>query len=95
VPVLAKRHQKVKRQRTDFHYTTALDLVRAYDTIYLEDLQVANMRKRPAPTAKLRKVRLAGSKSALSDAASGAPRLPNLLQICSRFSTGFHAASRK
>jgi putative transposase len=49
VQALTKRHQKVKRQRTDFHHKTALQLVRAYDTIYLEDLQVANMSKRPAP----------------------------------------------
>jgi putative transposase len=40
---LAKRHQQVKRQRSDFHYKTALALVRQYDTIYLEDLRVANM----------------------------------------------------
>jgi putative transposase len=46
---LARKHQKVKRQRTDFHHKTALALVRAYDVIYLEDLQVANMSRRPAP----------------------------------------------
>jgi putative transposase len=45
--VLAKRHQKVRRQRTDFHHKTALVLVRQYDTIYLEDLQVANLVRRP------------------------------------------------
>jgi putative transposase len=45
--VLAKRHQKVRRQRADFHHKTALALVRQYDTIYLEDLQVANMSQRP------------------------------------------------
>jgi putative transposase len=49
VQVLAKKHQKVKRQRQDFHHKTALALVRAYDTIYMEDLQVANMVKRPEP----------------------------------------------
>jgi putative transposase len=47
--VLAKRHQKVRRQRADFHHKTALALVRQYDTIYLEDLQVANMSQRPEP----------------------------------------------
>ena len=46
---LAKRHQTVKRQRRDFHHKTALALLRHYDTLYLEDLQVANMSKRPAP----------------------------------------------
>ena len=40
---LARKHQKVKRQRRDFHHKTALMLVRAYDVIYLEDLQVANL----------------------------------------------------
>ena len=47
--VLAKKHQKVRRQRQDFHHKTALDLVRRYDVIYLEDLHIANMSKRPAP----------------------------------------------
>jgi putative transposase len=40
---LAKKHHKVKRQRRDFHHKTALLLLRAYDTIYLENLQVANL----------------------------------------------------
>jgi putative transposase len=43
VKLLAKKHQQVKRQRQDFHHKTALLLVRQYDTIYLEDLRVANM----------------------------------------------------
>jgi putative transposase len=47
--VLARKHQKVRRQRTDFHHKTALALVREYDTIYLEDLQVANLSRRPEP----------------------------------------------
>jgi putative transposase len=46
---LAKRHQKVRRQRCDFHHKTALDLVRAYDTIYVEALQAANLSRRPKP----------------------------------------------
>jgi putative transposase len=33
----------VKRQRADFHHQTALLLLRQYDTIYLEDLRVANL----------------------------------------------------
>ncbi|HET8905585.1 MAG TPA: transposase [Ktedonobacterales bacterium] len=40
---LQRAHQMVKRQRADFHHKTALKLLRGYDTIYLEDLQVANM----------------------------------------------------
>jgi len=43
VKLLARRHQKVKRQRQDFHYKAALGLLRRYDTIYLEDLRVANL----------------------------------------------------
>ena len=43
VQLLAKKHQKVKRQRRDFHHKTALLLLRAYDVIYLEDLQVGNL----------------------------------------------------
>jgi len=40
---LGRAHQTVKRQRADFHHKTALTLLRQYDTIYLEDLRVANM----------------------------------------------------
>jgi putative transposase len=47
VKVLAKKHQKVKRQRHDFHHKTALALVRHYDVIYLEDLLVSNLSRRP------------------------------------------------
>jgi putative transposase len=43
VHCLGRAHQKVKRQRSDFHHKTALHLLRQYDTIYLEDLRVANM----------------------------------------------------
>ncbi len=43
VNLLAKAHQKVRRQRQDFHHKTALALVRAHDTIYHEDLRTANM----------------------------------------------------
>jgi putative transposase len=41
--VLAKQHQHVQRQRRDFHQQTALSLLRANDTISLEDLRVANL----------------------------------------------------
>ncbi len=43
VRMLQRAHQAVKRQRADFHHKTALKLLRQYDTIYLEDLQVNNM----------------------------------------------------
>ncbi len=45
VKLLAKAHLKVRRQRRDFQQKTALDLVRRFDTIYHEELQVANMLK--------------------------------------------------
>ncbi|HEX6122322.1 MAG TPA: transposase [Ktedonobacterales bacterium] len=45
VQLLAKAHQTVARQRQDFHHKTALALVRHYDTIYHEELRVANMVK--------------------------------------------------
>jgi putative transposase len=41
VRLLAKAHQTVQRQRQDFHHKTAL--AHQYDTLYHEDLQVANM----------------------------------------------------
>jgi putative transposase len=43
VRLLKRTHQTVQRQRTDFHHKTALALLRTYDVIYLEDLQVRNM----------------------------------------------------
>ena len=43
----ARKYQKVKRQRCDFQHKTALALVREYDVIYLEDLQVRNLSRRP------------------------------------------------
>ncbi len=45
VTLLAKAHQKVRRQRADFHHKTALALVQQNDTTYHEDLQTANMLK--------------------------------------------------
>src|SRR5262249_20729367 len=44
---LAKAHQHVRRQRQDFHHKTALAMVRQYDVIYHEELQVRNMVKNP------------------------------------------------
>jgi putative transposase len=47
IALLKRRHQTVQRQRRDFHHTTALALLRHYDTIYLEDLQVRNLVRNP------------------------------------------------
>ena len=43
VRLLQRAHQKIARQRRDFHHKTALSLVKQYDTIYYEALQVANL----------------------------------------------------
>lgn len=43
VKLLAKKHLKVRRQRLDHHHKTALSLMQRYDTVYFEELQVANM----------------------------------------------------
>jgi putative transposase len=43
VKLLAKAHQKIRRQRQDFHHKTAFALVRQYDLIAYEDLGVRNM----------------------------------------------------
>ena len=43
VYLLRKKYQKVAQARRDFHHKTALSLLRQYDTIYFEALQVANM----------------------------------------------------
>ena len=48
--MLARKHQHVRRQRTDFHHKTALALVRTYDVISVEAIQAANLSRRPAPT---------------------------------------------
>jgi putative transposase len=43
VHLLARAHQRIRRQRRDFHHKTARALVRQYDTISHEDLQTANL----------------------------------------------------
>ncbi len=51
VKLLQKKHQKIARQRADFHHKTALNLVRVFDTIAVEDLNVRGM-VRNHPLAK-------------------------------------------
>ena len=43
--LLAKAHLRVKRARLDFHHKTAYALVRRYDTLYVENLNVRGMLK--------------------------------------------------
>lgn len=45
VRLLAKKHEKIKRQRADFHHKTALNIVREFDAIAVEDLNIAGMVK--------------------------------------------------
>jgi len=42
---LAKHHQKVARQRQNFHYNTAKELVREHDIIAYEDLNIKGLAK--------------------------------------------------
>jgi putative transposase len=43
VALLAKQHQKIRRQRTDFHHQTALQLIHEFDTIAVEDLNIKGL----------------------------------------------------
>ena len=45
VNLLAKKHQKIERQRADFQHKTALNIVREFDAIAVEDLNVKGMVK--------------------------------------------------
>lgn len=45
VKLLAKQHLKIKRQRLDFLHKTSLDLVRRFDDIAVEDLNISGMMK--------------------------------------------------
>jgi putative transposase len=46
---VAARHRKIANQRRDFHHKTALGLVRRYDLLAVEDLEIANMLRRAKP----------------------------------------------
>ena len=43
VALLAKQHQKVRRQRQDFHHQTALRLIREFDAVAVEDLNIRGL----------------------------------------------------
>jgi putative transposase len=43
VNLLQKKHRKIQRQRADFHHKTALNIVRDFDAIAVEDLNVRGM----------------------------------------------------
>ena len=46
---VAARHRKIANQRRDFHHKTARALVASYDLVVVEDLAIANMRRRAKP----------------------------------------------
>ena len=46
---IAKLHQQIARQRRQWHFETAGELVAKADVIFVEDLQVANMTRRCKP----------------------------------------------
>src|SRR5215510_9368585 len=45
VQLLARKHQKIRRQRADFHQKTALKIVSKFDAMAVEDLNVKGMVK--------------------------------------------------
>jgi len=74
VALLAKAHQRVRRQRQDVHHKTALALVRENDTIYNEDLQTANMLKNHHLAKSIQDAGWRAFLSILSAKAAGAGR---------------------
>jgi putative transposase len=49
VKEVARAHRKVRNQRKDFHHKESRKLVNTYQVIVFEDLQAANLSKRPKP----------------------------------------------
>lgn len=47
--LVGKAHRKIANQRRDFHHKQAKQLVQNHQTIVLEELQIANLTKRPKP----------------------------------------------
>lgn len=41
--LVAKAHEKIQNQRKDFHFKIVNDLLKRYDTIFVEDLHIKNM----------------------------------------------------
>jgi putative transposase len=48
---VAARHRKIANQRKDFHHKQARQLVKSFDLLVVEDLQIANMVRRVKPVA--------------------------------------------
>ena len=49
--IVGNRHRKVANQRRDFQHKTARDIVRDYDLVVVEDLEIRNMLRRAKPVA--------------------------------------------
>ena len=72
--LLAKAHQRVRRQRQDFHHKTALALVQQSDAIYHEELQTANIVRNHHLAKSISDADWAAFLSILSDKAACAGR---------------------
>jgi putative transposase len=72
--LLAKAHQQVRRQRQDFHHTTALTLVQANDTISQETLQTATLVKNHHLAKSIQDAGWGAFLTILTDTAVGAGR---------------------
>jgi putative transposase len=53
VALLTRTHQRVQRQRRHFHHTMALDLLRAYDPISLDEVPVRNLVRNHSPATSI------------------------------------------
>jgi putative transposase len=71
---LQRAHQTVQRQRPDFHHKTARHLLREHDTIYLEELRVANLVRNPRLAQSIRDAGWAAFRTILEAKAACAGR---------------------
>jgi putative transposase len=74
VKLLARKHQQVRRQRSDHHHKTALALLRVYDTLSLEELRGANLVRNRHLAKSISEVGWAAFGTILEAKAAGAGR---------------------
>jgi putative transposase len=74
VALLKRKHQQAQRQRRDFHHKSALALLRQYDTVYREDLQVRNLVRNPYLAKSIRDAGWAAFRTILDAKAACAGR---------------------
>ena len=82
--LLARQQQKVQRQRTDFHHKTALNLLRTYDAIYLEDVPVRTMVRNRRLATSIRDAGWAAFRTILTSTAADAGTAATLASGLSR-----------